>query len=341
MSAAAVQLRPVTAMKTPDTFVVPPNVAAGFGLSIERLCVLAGVKPSHAFTTDEFFRLWKAVENEVDDRAAGLQFGSEGIDRGYGVPSIVALHAPDFRQAMATLARYKRLTCPELVEVETKGDEAIIRYRWLQATGEVPRLLVDTTMASLKAMVHRGSAGKIAPIRLELARRPMDHALLRGHFECPVVFSAASDAMVFDRRALDAPFVGAGGGAFALVVEGMEKKLAEGEGYPALVAEVRVAIARQLSEGRPSSIAAVSSRLGSSSRTLQRRLSLLGSTFQQQLDGVRRTTASRLLAMTELDSIAIALLLGFAEPNSFTRAFRAWEQTTPNRWRERHTHDQA
>lgn len=329
------------AMKGPDTFVVSTRVAAGLGLPIERLCALAGVKPSHAFATDEFFRLWKAVEDETSDRAAGLRFGSEGIARGYGTPSIVALHAPDFRQAIATLARYKRLTCPEQVEIETQGNEATLRYRWLQATGEVPRLLVDTTLASLKAMAHKGSAGRVAPIRLELTRRPMDQALLRHHFGCPIVFSATSDAMVFDRSALDVPFVGADGGAFALVVAGMEKKLAEGEGYPALVAEVRVAIARQLSEGRSSGIAAVSRRLGTSSRTLQRRLSVAGSTYQQQLDGVRRTLANRLLALTELDSIAIAMLLGFAEPNSFARAFRAWEQTTPNRWRERHARRQA
>ncbi len=47
--------------------------------------------------------------------------------------------------------------------------------------------------------------------------------------------------------------------------------------------------------------------------------------------GVRRTTASRLLANTELDTVAIAMLLGFMEPNSFARAFRAWERTTPLR----------
>lgn len=318
------------------TFSIPPRAIAGFGLSIERLCERAGVAPSNHLDTGEFFRLWQAVEAELDDRSAGLRFGAEGIARGYGIPSIVALHAPDFRQALAALARYKRLTCPELVEVETRGDEAIVRYRWLQATGEVPRLLVDTTLASLKEMAHRGSAGRVAPIRLELTRRPADHALLRGHFGCPIVFSAASDAMVFERAALDVPFATAGGGAFAQVAEGLEQRLAEGEGFPALIAEVRVAIARQLSEGRPSDIAAVSGRLLTSRRTLQRRLSAQGTTFQQQLDRVRRTTASRLLSTTELDAVAIAMLLGFAEPNSFARAFRNWEQTTPVRWRERH-----
>ena len=49
---------------------------------------------------------------------------------------------------------------------------------------------------------------------------------------------------------------------------------------------------------------------------------------------MRRTLASRLLLATSLDNVAIATLLGFEEPNSFARAFRAWERTTPNRWRQ-------
>ncbi len=328
-------------MLGPNTFSLSTRVLATLDLPIERLCERAGVAPSNAWITSDFFRIWEAADEELDDRSAGVRFGAEGITRGYGVASIVALHAPDFRRALAALARYKRLTCPELVEVEIEGDEATVRYRWLQASGAVPRLLVDTTMASLGELARRGTAGQVTPIRLELARRPMDHALLSRHFECPIVFGTAHDAMVFDRAALDAPFITADGGAFAHLLEGLEQRLANGQGFSAPVCEVRVAIARQLSEGRQPSIAAVARRLRMSSRTLQRRLDECQTSFQQQLAGVRRTTASRLLANTELDTVAIAMLLGFVEPNSFARAFRTWERTTPMRWRERRAGAQA
>ena len=97
-----------------------------------------------------------------------------------------------------------------------------------------------------------------------------------------------------------------------------------------------MAIAQQLSAGRAPTAAAVAGRLATSGRTLQRRLAGCGTSFQQQLATVRRILAGRLLANTDLDTVAIAMLLGFAEPNSFARAFRGWEQTTPSRWRERH-----
>ena len=328
-------------MHSPSTFSVSPRALADSGLDLARLCERAGVAPSNAWTTDEFFRLWSAADEMLGDRSAGLRFGAEGIAKGHGVAAIVALQAPDFRHALASLSRYKRLTCPELVEVERIGDDVVVRYRWLQASGAVPRLLVDMTLASLHELARRGTGGRVAPTRLELARRQADAALLRRHFGCPVVFESSHDQMVFDGAALDVPFVTADGGAFANLIEGLEQRLAEGEGFAELVGEARVAIARQLSEGRPTSIAAVASRLGTSRRTLQRRLGECGTSFQQQLDGVRRATASRLLANTALDAVAIALLLGFAEPNSFSRAFRGWEQTTPARWRERQATSQA
>ncbi|WP_067270199.1 AraC family transcriptional regulator [Mitsuaria sp. 7] len=320
----------------PDTFSVPAHLLDKLGLSLERLCARAGVAPTNAWRTDDFFRLWAALDEELVDRAAGLRFGAEGISRGYGVAAIVALHAPDFRRALEALSRYKRLTCPELVEIEPVGDDVVVRYRWLQADGDVPRLLIDTTMASLKELARQGTSGQVLPIRLELARRAKDGPLLRRHFGCPIVFGAEHNAMVFPRASLAVPFTTADGGAFARVLAGLEQALVDGQGFAPLVGRVRVAIAQQLGTGLSPAAAAVARRLATSSRTLQRRLAEGGTCFQEQLAAVRRTIAGRLLAHTDLDTIAIAMLLGFEEPNSFARAFRAWEQTTPRRWRERH-----
>ena len=321
-------------MQGPSTFSLPIGAVSKLGMPIERLCARAGVAVSNAWVTSEFFRIWAAAEEEFNDPGAGIRFGDEGIARGYGVAAMVALHAPDFRSALAALSRYKSLTCPELVEIEVRGSEAVVRYRWLQATGPVPRLLVDVTMASLRQLACRGTGGKVVPIRLELTRRPRDKELLRRHFGCPIVFGAASDAMVFDRAALDVPFLTADGGAFAHVLGGLEQRIRAGEGFPVFAGEVAVAIARQLSEGRQPSVAAVAGRLNLSTRTLQRRLKELGTSFQEQLAGVRWTVAARLLAVTDLDAVAISMLVGFVEPNSFARAFRHWERTTPARWRD-------
>lgn len=320
-------------MLASETFSLSPHAFASHGATLEQLCEQAGVALSNAWSTDDFFRIWAAADAASEDRSAGLRFGAGGIAGGYGVGALVALHAPDLRAALAALSRYKRLTCPERIEVETGGGEAVVRYRWLQATTAPPPLLVDMTLASLRDLVRRGTAGRVAPVRLELACRPMDEPLLRDHFGCPVAFSAPADALVFEADALDAPFVTADGGAFSRLLHRLEDRLAGGDGFPAVVGEVRVAIARLLSEGRRPGLDAVAGRLGVSGRTLQRRLEGEETGFQQELATVRRVTANRLLLNTELDPVAISMLLGFEEPNSFARAFRGWERTSPARWR--------
>ena len=70
-----------------------------------------------------------------------------------------------------------------------------------------------------------------------------------------------------------------------------------------------------------------------SARTVQRRLAELGTTYQDVLSDVRRRSARRLLANTDLQIGEIAFLLGFEEVNSFTRAFQSWEGVRPAHWR--------
>ncbi|WP_437936702.1 helix-turn-helix transcriptional regulator [Sorangium sp. So ce341] len=95
---------------------------------------------------------------------------------------------------------------------------------------------------------------------------------------------------------------------------------------------MRAALRRRLT-GEPVKIDQIAGDVRLTPRTLQRRLVKSGTSYQALLDEARRDAARRLLAATELGISEIGFLLGFAELNSFTRAFRGWEGTTPLRWR--------
>ena len=78
---------------------------------------------------------------------------------------------------------------------------------------------------------------------------------------------------------------------------------------------------------------AVARELAVSTRTLQRRLSDEGTTFQTVLGETRESLAKQYLAHSALSTGEIAFLLGYEEPNSFYRAFRGWTGETPDRVR--------
>lgn len=306
------------------------------GVPVRAALAEAGLDPAaQAVTTAQFFALWSAVERIARRPDLGLVLGADAPDGGYSVAVDAALRAPDLATALVTFGRYKRLTCPEQVVLERDGDEASVRFHWVLATSNVPPLLVDSTFASFVAVARRGTAGAVVPRRIDLARKSADGSLLRAHFGCPVVFRAAVDRIVFEASALAVPFVTADAAAFGRMVPDLERELAQSGDGGALLGDVRVAIARTLGHGARPSVEAIAKRLSMSPRTLQRRLGEERTTYQEQLDDVRRTSARRLLANTELEPTDIAFLLGFEEPNSFVRAFRSWEDTTPLRFRAR------
>jgi AraC-like DNA-binding protein len=91
---------------------------------------------------------------------------------------------------------------------------------------------------------------------------------------------------------------------------------------------VRACLLEMLASGHYS-MANIASKLAVSNRTLQRRLREEGTTFQKVLDELREELARHYLSTTDYTSVEISFLLGYEEPNSFFRAFRAWTGQTP------------
>jgi AraC-like DNA-binding protein len=65
-----------------------------------------------------------------------------------------------------------------------------------------------------------------------------------------------------------------------------------------------------------------------SSRTLQRRITAEGTNFRRIVNQECPELAKFYLPQPDLELNEVAYLLGYADPNSFIRAFREWEGTT-------------
>jgi AraC-like DNA-binding protein len=311
---------------------------AALGVDVGRVLRRANIARSRfegsraRVTTAEFFAFWRAIEELGSARDLGLRLGGETPAHQQHVASMAALHSPNFGEALKRLARYKRLVCPEQITIAVVRGEARVRFEWLLAGEAPPTLLIDGVFASVALITRRGTGKLIAPRRIELARRRAEEPMLRRHFGCDVRFDAPVDLLVYEAKALDEPFVTHNAELLEVIVPGLEAALNEGGGARSLADDVRSTLGQRISGERPA-VEMVARSLGMSARTLQRRLEELGTSYQELLDDVRRRSARRLLANTDLDAGEVAFLLGFEEVNSFTRAFHGWEGTTPTRWR--------
>ena len=108
----------------------------------------------------------------------------------------------------------------------------------------------------------------------------------------------------------------------------LQQRLAE----RTLSEQVKGILKRQLAGQRPE-LQHVARELRLSTRTLQRRLTGQGVTFQNLLEAARRELARHYLLHSSPELNETAYLLGYEDANSFFRAFHAWEGTTPGEWR--------
>ena len=324
-------------------FVPVPSVVLGrltaLGVDVDRVLRHAGVAPSRfqgkraKLTVAEFFAFWRSLEAVGGSRDLGLRIGTRVEPHQLDVASLAAIHSDTLGDALAKFARYKRVVCGEQVSVETSKGEARIRFHWVHGDGALPMMLVDTTFASLVTLAAHGIGAPVTPLRVELARRRADEPMLHRAFGCPIVFDAPVDQLVIDEALLARPFVTRNADVVAMLVPALESELAEITRSRSIADEVRRELSRRMTGERPS-VDKVAHAMRTSSRTLQRRLGELGTSYQALLDEVRRDASRRLLASTDLDASEIAFLLGFDELNSFSRAFHGWEGVTPTRWRD-------
>jgi AraC-like DNA-binding protein len=73
--------------------------------------------------------------------------------------------------------------------------------------------------------------------------------------------------------------------------------------------------------------------MGTTTRTLQRRLADAGVTYNEVLEATRRDAAEQYLAGRVLSIGEIGYLLGYSEPAAFHRAFKRWHGVTPAAFR--------
>ena len=148
-------------------------------------------------------------------------------------------------------------------------------------------------------------------------------------------FGAAANVARFDAALLAMPVPNADPILYPVLQQHAERLLSQREATaPAIVAQVRAAIIRNLAHDRVR-LNTIAAELALSPRTLQRKLADAGASFQQVLDGARYALALDYLRQGSLSLQEIAFLLGYQEQSAFSHAFKEWSGANPGAWRER------
>ena len=283
-------------------------------------------------TTAELFALWRSVAELSPDPGIGLKLGAETRLARSHPAGIAVMCSRTFGDALQRLGRYKQLTCPEEIRIHRTDQEAAVEFYYVEARESQPEVLVDMLLSWILSVGRQGTDGQITPLRLELIRPVKQRALLEGHFGCRVRFKADRNALVFRNSDLDRPFVTHNAELLDVIGTQLDSELKARHETNSVGDQVKHTL-RQLLAGKRPTLQDVAQELGLSARTLQRRLTDSGLTFQQVVEETRRELARHYLKQRAVELNEAAFLFGFADANSFFRAFQNWEGTSPGEWR--------
>lgn len=323
-------------MPRSHTFAVSPGwqvLLTDLGLRPANILRRAGLpddllgRTKAALSTDEYFRLWRGIETESGDPALPLRIGEALSVEVFDPPIFAALCSPNLNIALGRIATYKRLVCPMVLHLDVGSRTTTLELEWLDASVKPPAGLAGFELVFFVQLARMATRTRICPLKVKSPQvlEPKDEfaeyfgtRVMRG--ERPFLSFASSDA--------ELPFLTANEEMWKTFEPHLKKRLSELDEFASTTDRVHAALLELLPVGS-ASVESVSHKLGTSTRTLQRRLNRERQSFQTVLNRTREDLARHYLKTSDMTGAEISFLLGFEDPNSFFRAFREWTGETP------------
>ncbi len=303
------------------------------GITPERLLrdIAAFYRPEIPDAHSAIFDAWVRAYRDVFPPLSALFAGQRVPFGTYHVIDYLASTCHDVAQGFERLGRYFELVRPE-VQFVTKADR-----------DEVTVLLVDRRRSddfffdewSLGATMRgfRETLGsRFSVLRFGVRRNdPADPTLARRAEQSmggPPVFAAGSASLTFSREVWSEKLPASDSRLRDTLERHARELVLEAASTSAISKRVRELLAVELSGGQPT-IERIAKLVAVTPRTLQRRLSEEGQTFQSVLDALRAELAERYLVREKLSVSEVAFLLGYADASAFARAHRRWFGKAP------------
>jgi AraC-like DNA-binding protein len=259
----------------------------------------------------------------------GLLVGERCHLSHFGALSQLMRNSSTVGEALGALAVHHRLNSDVGAVFLLEHEDSIsLGYTIYRGNVRHPGQIYDVAMAITCNLLRELCGPRWAASEVVLSRaKPLDQTPYRRHFRAPLRFDHDHSALRFPAHWQERALPGADPERHRALTAAFE---AQHSGV--LASRLHRALRLQLLHGK-SSGDDLAQTLSLQRRTLSRRLSAQGTSFQKVLDEVRFDVARQLLEHTRAPISEVAAALCYAEVSAFMHAFRRWTGTTPGQWR--------
>lgn len=271
--------------------------------------------------------------SKLQDPLFGLHLAELQDPDVYGVALVYARAAPNVGEALRCLMDYVQVSVSPECEMDLVTSRDVAELRWNTHIGVSERaqihyhgmLLILKILQKLDAAHFRPS---YANLTCHVGRT--DATRLQERLGCRVHGRAEANAIAFSSEFLDRPLATSNRMLFTLLGGSMNQL--RNNTRVNFVEQVESRVRRALASG-DCSLDDCAGQLGTSSRTLQKRLTRMGIKFSEIVQNERIKLAKHALLWSDCSLDEIAFQLGYSEQTSFGRAFKRATGLTPKSFR--------
>jgi AraC-like DNA-binding protein len=312
--------------------ITPEKLLEGTGLDSVRMnsknALISGL---------DYLRIVSRALDLTCDPALGLKVGKSLNLFEYGVWGYAIMSCATAGEAMSAALRYWELN-GALVNVAMKRKEGNIVWTISPSLGQeemrLVRFSVEEFLSTLFAACRFLFGREMTLLDLSLSYPEPDYgSLYRELAGCPVHFDQEENSITIEPSMADWQTVTGHldmRAACETLCEELMRKLTRSD---ALIETIRHRLIQSM--GRFPKAEDMARQLAMSPRTLYRRLSEKGISYQTILDEVREDLAKSYLEHTRLSIDQVSDLIGFTETTTFRRTFKKWTGVSPSEYRKK------
>jgi AraC-like DNA-binding protein len=310
------------------------------GASVGDLLRRTGVYPSqledpHArISPRQRLAIYRNARALARRSEVGLLAGARQRVSDFGIYGYAMTSSSTFGEALRLGVEHVAMASPVVMQISLRIEDntAILRSDGVQALGDLLPFVAEFWRSSMTSLFSRVLEAPFPTKRMVFTFAPPPH--FRSYerlFNCPIQFDRDSmewhfDASVLERRCPNANPITA-----SMSWQLCERDRADIPSGTELARQIRSAVLNDRNEFPTAEDTA--KQLGLSLRTLHRRLARDGLSYQSVLDGMRCRVATEFLENTRLSMDQVAERVGFADADSFRKAFRRWTGHPPTHYR--------
>lgn len=311
------------------------------GLQTHRNQTVSSV--SSMITYEQWQLALASLYANLDDPSLGVNIGQCVRPVHGGVLAYMTLNAQSFAEALQLHQRYQRLVYGVELGTIDANSSNICRVTFARTGAGLGASLSDEVLIFALLTLTRSLAGQKHKSRLDalLAKGSIcfrhdtlaPKKVYKQHGGMPVRFAQPDLSLEFPAEVLDLPVYKSDPALLRLLHQQADLML---RALPKLSDDFGDQIRTYLMQALPTGSATregLAKSLGISSRTLNRRLANLQTTFSGLLRQSREELALHYLEDDLLSFSDIAHLLGYSEQSAFSRAFKKWTGKSPQSYR--------